>query len=213
MSMNKTQVDSGANFIRTANPGECVMEQTQPTNITTVGAGTVTAAGMATGYIERTGPVGGYSDTLDTADNLIAAIPNAGPGDSFEFTMRNTVAFLQTLVVAEGAELFGAFTTVAASSVRKFLITVLANARRQSFLMNMTNTQPTLTGLTQAQAQLLVANMGVSAASGITGGTTVLGVNTVTGVVTLSANATATQSIAVTFFPRYNIRGLFQASL
>lgn len=213
MTMNRSQVDAGANFVRGQGPGELVMEQTKLTAVTTVGNGVVTSEGMQNGYIERTGPIGAYGDVLDTADILMASNPNLSIGDAFEFTFRNTVAFANTIAVAEGAELAGGSTAVAASSVRRFLASVLATARRQSFLPTMTNASPVLTGLTQVQAQLLQPGMGVSAASGITAGTNILAVNSVLGTVTLSANATVSQQLAVTFFPRYNVRGLFTATL
>jgi hypothetical protein len=211
--MNRGQIGDGSNFVRGNGPGELLMEQTKLTAITTAGSGVITSEGMQNGYIERTGPAGAYGDTLDTADNLMAANPNFSPGDSFEFNFRNTVAFANTVAVAEGAELAGAFTAVAATSVRRFLVSILATARRQSLLATLTNANAVLTGLTQAQVQSLMPGMGVSAASGITAGTTILAVNSVAGTVTLSANATVTQQIAVTFFPRYNVRGLFSATL
>jgi hypothetical protein len=213
MSIGRARIDGGGNYMRPQGPGDSIMEMTQPVAITTAGSGTITAQALIGTLIERTGPAGAFNETLETADNLIAAVPNLSPGDSFEVTYRNTVAFAATLVAAEGAELFGAFTGVAASSVRRFLVTVFSNLRRQSFLASSTNASPTITGLTQAQAQLLQPGMGISAASGITAGTTILSVNSVTGTVTLSANATVTQQIAMTFFPRYNIRGLWSATL
>lgn len=209
----RAQIDAGANYIRAQGPGDSIMDQTQMVTISTAGTGVLTSAGMLSGLIERTGPAGAYADTLDTADNLMAANPALSTGDSFKFTVRNTVAFANTVAVAEGAELAGANTAIAASLVREYLLTVLATNRRQSFLANMTNASPTITGLTAAQTSLLQPGMGVSAASGITAGTTILAVNLVTGAVTLSANATSTQSIAVTFFPRYNVRGLLSSSL
>jgi hypothetical protein len=42
--------------------------------IATVGAGTWTGAAIATGIINRTGPVGGYTDTTDTSTNILAAL-------------------------------------------------------------------------------------------------------------------------------------------
>lgn len=213
MSMNRAQVDAGGNFVRQQIAGDSLLDQTQVASITTAGAGTLTAAAMLSGCIDRTGPAGGYADTLDSADNLLAASPLLSGGDSFEFTYRNTVAFAQTLSVGEGAELSGSNTGISASSVRRYLVTVIAAARRQIYSVSMTNASPTLTGLTQAQAQTLIPLMGVTAASGVPAATTLLAVNSVAGTVTMSANATVTQTIACTFFPRYNIKGLFQASL
>jgi len=200
------QIDLGANFVRAQMPGDGVLDQTQVFPITTAGAGTLTAAAMVAGIVDRSGPSGNYNETLDTADNLMAANPQLSAGDSFEFWYRNTVAFIATLVVAEGAELV-ANTAVAASKVRRYLVTILANARRQVFNASTTNVSPTITGLTAAQAQTLVPGMGVSG-TGISAATNVLAVNSSTGVITLTANATATGTVPLTFFPRYNIKGI-----
>lgn len=211
MSVNRMQIDLGANFVRAQMPGDGVLDQTQVFPITTAGAGTLTAAAMVAGIVDRSGPAGNYNETLDTADNLMAANPQLSAGDSFEFWYRNTVAFIATLVVAEGAELV-ANTAVAASKVRRYLVTILANARRQVFNASTTNVSPTITGLTAAQAQTLVPGMGVSG-TGISAATNVLAVNSSTGVITLTANATATGTVPLTFFPRYNIKGISSADL
>lgn len=211
MSVNRMQIDLGANFVRAQMPGDGVLDQTQVFPITTAGAGTLTAAAMVAGIVDRSGPSGNYNETLDTADNLMAANPQLSAGDSFEFWYRNTVAFVATLVVAEGAELV-ANTAVAASKVRRYLVTILANARRQVFNASTTNVSPTITGLTAAQAQTLAPGMGVSG-TGITAGTNILAVNSSTGVITLTANATATGTVPLTFFPRYNIKGISSADL
>lgn len=211
MSVNRMQIDLGANFVRAQMPGDGVLDQTQVFPITTAGAGTLTAAAMVAGIVDRSGPSGNYNETLDTADNLMAANPQLSAGDSFEFWYRNTVAFIATLVVAEGAELV-ANTAVAASKVRRYLVTILANARRQVFNAGTTNLSPTITGLTAAQAQTLVPGMGVSG-TGISAATNVLAVNSSTGVITLTANATATGTVPLTFFPRYNIKGISSADL
>lgn len=211
MSVNRMQIDLGANFVRAQMPGDGVLDQTQVFPITTAGAGTLTAAAMVAGIVDRSGPAGNYNETLDTADNLMAANPQFSAGDSFEFWYRNTVAFIATLVVAEGAELV-ANTAVAASKVRRYLVTILANARRQVFNASTTNVSPTITGLTAAQAQTLVPGMGVSG-TGISAATNVLAVNSSTGVITLTANATATGTVPLTFFPRYNIKGISSADL
>lgn len=211
MTVNRMQIDLGANFVRAQMPGDGVLDQTQVFPITTAGAGTLTAAAMVAGIVDRSGPAGNYNETLDTADNLMAANPQFSAGDSFEFWYRNTVAFIATLVVAEGAELV-ANTAVAASKVRRYLVTILANARRQVFNASTTNVSPTITGLTAAQAQTLVPGMGVSG-TGISAATNVLAVNSSTGVITLTANATATGTVPLTFFPRYNIKGISSADL
>jgi len=212
MGMNRGQIDRGGNYVCAAQAGDSAMEQTQLVAITTVGTGVLSAAGMLAGLIVRTGPVGAYADTLDTANNLMLAAPFLSPGDAFEFVVQNGVAEANTVAVAEGAELVGT-TAIAASLVRRYLLTVFANRTRQTFNAVTTNANAVLTGLTQAECDLLQPGQGVSG-TGISSGTNVLSVNSVLGTVTLTANATATSAptAAITFFPRYSVRGLFSAT-
>ena len=94
------------------------------TTISTVGAGVLTAAALVGGVISRTGPVAGYTDTTDTATNIIAAIPNAQVGTSFKVRILNTVAFAATAPTAgTGVTITGApyVNTMVASSYRDFI--------------------------------------------------------------------------------------------
>jgi len=212
MSMNKAHLDAGANDVRRQGPGDSIMSMSQSASIATVGDGTLTATAMLAGIVDRTGPTGNYIDTLDTATNLLAAIGNASPGDSFEFLYRNTVAVTMTLAVAVGAEL-GANTAMIASNVRRYLVTIMSTNTAQVFAANTVSGTAVISGLTAAQVQKLQPGMGISG-SGITGGTNVLSVNPNAGTVTLDANATATATLAaLTFFPRYIIRGLHTSAL
>lgn len=211
MGMYRAQIDRGANMVSPAGPGDMVLTQTQVVNITTAGSGAFTAAGMLAGAINRTGPVAGYADTLETADNLMAAAPHLSIGDTFEFYFLNGAAFANTVAVAEGAELVGANTAVAASLVRRYMVTVLANRRRQIYNVTTTNASAVLSGMTQAQVETLQSGMGVTGTN-IPASTTIIGVNAYAGTVTMSATATAGGSVAGTFFPRYNVRGLFSAT-
>ncbi len=70
--------------------------------LTTAGAGTVLAALMATGLLMRTGPVGAYIDTLDTAANLNLAFPALDLSESIDFIYSNNVAFAATIAVGAG---------------------------------------------------------------------------------------------------------------
>jgi hypothetical protein len=211
MSLNRAQIDRGGNWVGMQGPGDAVLGELQVVSITTVGNGLVSAQGMLAGIIQRTGPTGNYADVFDSADNLLAAAPFLVAGDSFDFMLRNTVAFTNTPTAGEGVTL-GLNTAMVASNVRRYLVEVQASKRRQVFQANTTNANAVVTGLTQAQCDLLEPGMGISG-TGITGGTTVIAVNSVAGTVTLSANATATGSPALTFFPRYTVRGLYTAAL
>lgn len=91
--------------------------------ISTVGAGTLTAAAIVSGLIMRTGPTGNYNDTTDTATNILAAMPFPKIGDSFDFIHVNGVAYIATIVAGTGVTLAGT-TANAASKVRMYRCTV-----------------------------------------------------------------------------------------
>jgi hypothetical protein len=93
------------------------------TNITTVGAGTLTAAAIVGGVITRSGSVAAYSDATDTAAAIIAAIPGAATGESWELTIKNTVGFNQTITAGGSVTLSGQ-TIIPPNSVGRFLVTV-----------------------------------------------------------------------------------------
>jgi hypothetical protein len=90
---------------------------------TTVGNSTLTAAKMLTGNILRSGSTAPYTDTTDTATNILASIPNAVAGVGYELTIANTVAFTETLAAGTGVTLSGT-TAIAASASRKYVVTI-----------------------------------------------------------------------------------------
>src|SRR5580692_127229 len=77
------------------------------TSITTVGAGTLTAAAIVGGVINRSGPTGAFNDTTDTAQNILAAVGLISVGQGFLFTINNTSSYTQTLVAGTGVTLTG----------------------------------------------------------------------------------------------------------
>jgi len=97
------------------------------TAITTVGAGVLTGAGIAGGVITRSGSTAVYTDTTDTAANIIAAMPNANIGQSFELVVKNTVGFAQTITGGTGVTVSG-ISIVPANSAVRFLVTYTAAA-------------------------------------------------------------------------------------
>lgn len=214
MSMNTGRLDKSANDVRKQGPGDILMDMKISYPITTVGAGTIPPEAILSGIIDRTGPVGGYADTFPTADQLFAACPDLDRGDSFEFLFINGVAQAMTATApADGSGVLGTNVNVAASLVRRFMITALSgNSRSVVVSSGTTNANPNVTLTKASDAKLITPGMGVSG-TGISAATTVLGVNQSTGVVTLSANATATNSmIGLTFAPRYSVRGLYSAT-
>lgn len=67
-------------------------------SLSTAGAGTVTAAMLYGRLIVRSGnPGAAFADTLDTAANIVAAVPNASVGTSFLVWFSNTTAFKDTI--------------------------------------------------------------------------------------------------------------------
>lgn len=84
------------------------------TNLTTVGAGTITGAGIAGGVTNRTGSTGAFTDTTDTAVNIVAALENAAIGEAFTYIYYNNTGFPATLAGGSGVTLAGDFTYVPA---------------------------------------------------------------------------------------------------
>lgn len=80
------------------------------TAITTVGAGVLTGAALNGGLISRTGPVAAYTDTTDTAANIVTALGGFEAADQFQVRIKNATAFPQTLAA-------GASVTMSAANV------------------------------------------------------------------------------------------------
>lgn len=96
------------------------------TSIVTVGAGTLTAAGLVGGVITRTGPVAAFTDTTATGAQLDAALPNNLP-TAWLFEIKNSTAFVETLAGGTGVTLSGR-TTIQPNSVGQYLLTKSATA-------------------------------------------------------------------------------------
>lgn len=74
------------------------------TAITTVGNGTLTAAGLVGGEIVRSGPTSAFSDATDTAAAIVAQ-PGVIVGGSVKVFIKNGTAFTQTLTAGMGVTL------------------------------------------------------------------------------------------------------------
>jgi hypothetical protein len=72
------------------------------TAINTVGNGVLTAAGLIGGQITRTGSVAAYTDTTDTAANIVAALPSFVSGATFFIRIKNSTAFTETIAAGVG---------------------------------------------------------------------------------------------------------------
>lgn len=215
-------------------------ETLTPGIITTAGAGTLTAAAIASGFIVRTGPVAGVTDTTDTSTNILAALagnnPYAvlSPGTTFRLRYINKVAQIITFAAGVGCiagAAGSAVLDVAASQVRDYIVTIKNATPAVTLQSNTTNASAVVTfvfpsgtsawPLGQAanpQGITITPGMTVSG-TGITAGTTVLGVTYgqggITGI-TLSANATATSvsgGVALTFLPTIQFDGIGSMTL
>lgn len=100
-----------------------------PTNtaLTTVGAGTLTAAGLIGGLITRSGPVAAFTDTTATGAQLDAALPAGSGLTSFQVQVKNTTAFTETFAGGTGVTLSGR-TLATPNSIIEFLVTKTAAA-------------------------------------------------------------------------------------
>ena len=76
-----------------------------PASVTTAGNATLTAANLFTGYVLRSGPTASFTDTLDTAANIIALLQNITPGYGFDFTIVNLTNYIQTIAAGTGVTL------------------------------------------------------------------------------------------------------------
>lgn len=95
------------------------------TALSTVGAGTITAAGIIGQYTQRTGAQlsAAFTDTTDTANAIAAALPTgAGTGTSFPWTYTNLTNAPATLAGGSGVTV-SAITVIPPNSFANFLWT------------------------------------------------------------------------------------------
>jgi hypothetical protein len=93
------------------------------TALTTVGAGTITAAGIVGGVTLRTGSTSAFTDTTDTAANIIAAaLGSPAIGTSWVWIYNNNTVALATLSAGSGVTLSGV-TSIRPNSWAEFLVT------------------------------------------------------------------------------------------
>ncbi len=97
------------------------------TALTTVGNGTITAAGIAGGVTTRGGSQSAtpFTDTTATADQIIAAQANSHVGVSWEYTYKNNTNAVATITGASGVTVSG-FTVIPANAQVTYLVTYTA---------------------------------------------------------------------------------------
>lgn len=239
MSLMRPIARDGAAQEREILPGDIIAggESALAGAITTAGAGTWTGAAIATGIIARSGPGAGYTDTTDTAANIVAALggsapgPDVVPGTSFRLLVTNTVAFALTFAAGAGVVAGNGTLNIAASTWREYLVTVLSKCPLQVINSNTTNASAAVTFVLPQNVSALplqgsngFAGGAISdlvgatvTGTGIAANTTVIGVTMGQGGVigvTLSQNATATNNnVALTFQPTVKFDGLRSGTL
>lgn len=138
------------------------------TSIATVGAGTLTAAGIVGGLITRTGSTAAYTDTTATADLTIAAMPNAVIGMSFITTIKNNTNFPQTITGGTGVTVSGV-TIIPPFSVGRFLYVYTAASTMTAVGIG---APPMTSPPTEVSTALTTVGAGTITAAGIAGGVT-----------------------------------------
>lgn len=120
-------------------------------SISTVGAGTITAAAIEGQLIYRTGPTAAFTDTFPTATVLDASL-GAGmdPGDCLTIDYSNQVAFAATIAGAAGVTLTSAKTSIAASAYGKLVLRKLTSAIFSTTITNGVTTTTVSTAGTYA---------------------------------------------------------------
>ena len=104
--------------------------QANPSNgaLTTVGAGTLTAALLVGNVVSRSGPTSAFTDTTDTGAALDLALGNAAiTGTSWKVTYFNNTAFTATIAGGTGVTASGVL-VIPPSSIGTFLLTRTGSA-------------------------------------------------------------------------------------
>ena len=94
-------------WVSTALVPSGISAQQSAGTLTTVGAGTLTAALLLGGLVLRSGPTAAFTDTTDTAALIQAAWTGGGQGSSFVCTYQNASAFAGTIAGGTGVTLSG----------------------------------------------------------------------------------------------------------
>lgn len=104
-------------------------KSTTVTTETTAGAVTYTAAQIIGGLILRDPAGAGRADLFPTAANIIAGLPDAQVGDSFEFLIRNDADAAETITMTTntGLTLSGTM-TIAQNNAKRFLAVITSSS-------------------------------------------------------------------------------------
>lgn len=178
------------------------------TAIATIGAGTLTAAGLIGGLITRTGSTAAYTDTTATAAQIVTALGGFFAGQTFTARIKNGTGFPQTIAAGAGVTL-PASITIPPFSMATYIGTVGGTSASPTVTLVHTTTvpinvasataNPSALALTTVGAGTITAagfNAGVTARSGATSAftdTTDTAANLVAGVSALIADNSAVE--------------------
>lgn len=166
------------------------------TAITTVGAGTLTAASIVGQLITRSGSVAAFSDTTATALQIVAALASAFAGQSFYVTIKNTTAFPQTVLPGVGVSV-GGNVVIPAHSTGTFLLTVTSLTAVSLLGVQVS---PLTTIAPEVTTALTTNGAGVITAAGIAGGVTLR-----SGAAAAATDTTATADLIIAARPNVAI--------
>ena len=95
-----------------------------PASITNTTGTTLSASDMINGAIIRTGPTSDFSDTTDTAANIIASFgPSPPVGSSYQFALINQTDYSETLTPGAGVTITGSG-LIATNNALTFRVTI-----------------------------------------------------------------------------------------
>jgi hypothetical protein len=199
-----------------AGPGNPTLAQLTADTLTTIGAGTVLAQSIAAGWLKRSGPVGGFTDTFPTVTSILAAMPDLCVGDSFMFIYHNLTAQAMTFAGGTGMVTGSGTLDCGASKTLLYIMTVLSTKLTYTATGKTNNATKILNGFSSAKLANIQPGMGVTG-TGIGASAVVVGLSygdgsddeTTGGTVTVDVVSTATASnIAITFNPRMKVDSL-----
>ncbi len=109
--------------------------------LTTVGAGTITAAMILARDVLRSGPTAAFTDTTDTAAALIAAWPLESTNSSLQLIYQNTTAFAATLAGGVGVTMSGNL-IVSANMWARILVVITGASTVTMYVISMGQANP-----------------------------------------------------------------------
>ena len=145
------------------------IESTGPeanTEVPAIGAATLTGGAIVSGVITRSGGTAPYSDTTDTAANIVAALSDAIVGQSWHLLIKNTAGFTETLLAGSGVTLAGQ-TIIPPNSAGLFLVTYIGTGAITVRGLAMV---PLSTSMPEVATALTTVGAGTITAAGMVGG-------------------------------------------